>query len=97
MVDPKIWTGTAVYVDSASGDDSNNGLGAYDGDFSAPKRTIYGAFATGNATGCAYSALVKAGQYEECIYPQRQERTDPTSRDRWLGVVQFDIGRVPFQ
>ena len=73
MVDPKIWTGTAVYVDSASGDDSNNGLGAYDGDFSAPKRTIYGAFATGNATGCAYSALVKAGQYEECIYPQRQE------------------------
>jgi hypothetical protein len=73
LVDPKIWTGTAVYVDSAPGDDSNNCLGGYDGDFSAPKRTIYGAFAVGNATGCTYSALVKAEQYEECIYPQRQE------------------------
>ena len=64
-----IWTGTAVNVDSASGDDSNNGLGAYDGDFSAPKRTIYGAFATGNVTGGAYSALVRWGNMRKVRLP----------------------------
>ena len=62
LVDPNIWTGTAVHVDSATGDDSNSGLGTYDGDFTAAKRTIYSAFATGNATGGAYRVIVKAGQ-----------------------------------
>ena len=87
MVDPKIWTGTAVYVDSASGDDSNNGLGAYDGDFSAPKRTIYGAFATGGA----YSALVKAGQYEKSAFTRnrKNELIQPVAIAGWVGAVRY--------
>jgi hypothetical protein len=91
LVDPKIWTGTAVYVDSASGDDSNNGLGAYDGDFSAPKRTIYGAFATGNATGSTYSALAKAGQYEESAFTRncKNELIQPVAIAGWVGAVRY--------
>ena len=89
LVDPQIWTGTAVHVDSATGDDSNNGLGAYDGDFCAPKRTIYGAFATGNATGGAYRVLVKAGQYEESAFTRngKNEPNQPVAIVGWGGAV----------
>ena len=76
LVDPQIWTGTAVHVGSATGYDSNNGLGTYDGDFSVPKRTIHGAFATGNATGGAYCVLVKAGQYKESAFT-RNGKNEP--------------------
>ena len=91
MVDPKIWTGTAVHVDSATGDDSNNGLGAYDGDFSAPKRAIYGAFATGNATGGAYRELVRAGQYEESAFTRngKNELIQPVAIAGWCGAVRY--------
>jgi hypothetical protein len=91
LVDPKIWTGTAVHVDSATGDDSNNGLGAYDGNFSAPKRTIYGAFAAGNATGCTYSALVKAEQYEESAFTRncKNELIQPVVIAGWVGAVRY--------
>ncbi|MEL6960167.1 MAG: hypothetical protein AAGL89_14570, partial [Pseudomonadota bacterium] len=63
LVNPAIWTGPAFHVDPAA-DDSNSGLGAMDGDFSDAKRTIYGAFVAGNATGAPYRIIVKAGQYE---------------------------------
>lgn len=94
LVDPQIWTGTAVHVDSATGDDSNNGLGAYDGDFSAPKRTIYGAFATGNATGGAYRVLVKAGQYEESAFTRngKNEPNQPVAIVGWGGAVRYRAG-----
>ena len=94
LVDPQIWTGTTVHVDSATGDDSNNGLGAYDGDFSAPKRTIYGAFATGNATGGAYRVLVKAGQYEESAFTRngKNEPNQPVAIVGWGGAVRYRAG-----
>jgi len=97
LVDPQIWTGTAVHVGSATGYDSNNGLGTYDGDFSVPKRTIHGAFATGNATGGAYCVLVKAGQYKESAFTRngKNEPNQPVAIVGWGGA--FDIGRVPFQ
>jgi len=93
LVDPQIWTGTAVHVDSATGDDSNNGLGAYDSDFSAPKRTNYGAFATGNATGGAYRVLFKAGQYEESAFTRngKNEPNQPVAIVGW-GAVRYRTG-----
>ena len=94
LVDPQIWTGTAVHVDSATGDDSNNGLGAYDSDFSAPKRTNYGAFATGNATGGAYRVLFKAGQYEESAFTRngKNEPNQPVAIVGWGGAVRYRAG-----
>jgi hypothetical protein len=85
-----IWTGTAVYVDSASGDDSNNGLGAYDGDFSAPKRTIYGAFATGNATGCEYSGWLRRGNMRSAFTRNgKNELIQPVAIAGWVGAVRY--------
>ena len=94
LVDPNIWTGTAVHVDSATGDDSNSGLGTYDGDFTAAKRTIYSAFATGNATGGAYRVIVKAGQYEESAFTRngKNEPNQPVAIIGWGGAVHYRTG-----
>ena len=94
LVDPQISTGTAVHVCSATGEDSNNGLGTYDGDFSAPKRTIHGAFATGNATGGAYGVLVKAEQYKERAFTRngKNEPNQPVAIVGWGGAVRYWTG-----
>jgi hypothetical protein len=76
LVDPAIWSGPALHVDVA-GDDTNSGLGAQDGDFSDAKRTIYGAFVAGNATGVAYRVIVNAGEYEGSAFT-RNGNDEPT-------------------
>lgn len=94
LVDPDIWTGAAIHVDSATGDDSNSGLGAYDGDFTNPKRTIYGAFLAGNATGAAYRVIVKSGEYEESAFTRngKDEPTQALAILGWGGPVRYRTG-----
>jgi len=94
LVDPAIWTGPAFHVDSATGDDGNSGLGSADGDFSAAKRTIYGAFVAGNATGAPYRVLVAAGEYEESSFTRNgnDEPSQPVAVIGWGGRARYRTG-----
>ena len=96
LVDPTIWSGPAFHVDRA-GDDSNNGLGAQDGDFSAAKRTIHAAFEAGNATGAPYRVLVKADTYEGSAFTRngQTEPDQPVAVIAWGGRVRYRTG--PFE
>lgn len=64
-VNPAVWTGPAYHVDGVFGVDANTGLGVYDGDFSAAKKSIFSAITAGNATGAPYRVIVKAGTYTQ--------------------------------
>lgn len=94
LVDPNIWTGVAIHVDGVGGDDSNSGLGVGDGDFGAPKRTIYSAFLAGNATGAPYRVIVKAGEYEESAFTRngKDEPDQPVAILGWGGPVRYRTG-----
>jgi hypothetical protein len=94
LVNPAIWTGPAYHVDSATGNDANSGLGAFEGDFSTATRTIHRAFALGNATGAPYRVLVKAGQYEESAFTQNgsQEPNQHVAILGWGGAVRYRTG-----
>ena len=83
LVNPAIWSGPALLVDRA-GDDSNDGFGAEDGDFSAAKRTIHAAFEAGNATGAPYRVLVNADTYEGSAFT-RNGQTEPDQPVAVLG------------
>ena len=62
----------------------------------APKRTIYSAFATGNATGGAYRVIVKAGQYEESAFTRngKNELIQPVAIAGWGGAVRLSDGSL---
>ncbi|PCI45033.1 MAG: hypothetical protein COB49_10480 [Alphaproteobacteria bacterium] len=94
LVDAGIWTGAAVHVDGATGDDGNSGLGAQDGDFAAAKRSIYAAFVAGNATGAPYRVIVKAGTYEESAFTRNgnDEPSQPVAIIGWGGPVRYRTG-----
>jgi hypothetical protein len=94
LVDPLIWTGPAYHVDLVSGDDGNTGLGASDGDFSDPLRTIKGAFILGNATGAPYRVLVQTGTCEESAFTQNGnvEPSQPVAIIGWGGPVVYRTG-----
>ena len=93
LVDAGIWSGPAFHVDSA-GNDANSGLGAQDGDFSDAKRTIYGAFRAGNATGAPYRVLVNAGQYEGSAFTRngKDEPSQPVAIIAHGGRVSYRTG-----
>ena len=91
LIDPAVWTGPAFHVD-LSGDDSNSGLGGFEGDFSDAKRTIYGAFLAGNATGAPYRVIVRAGQYEGSAFT-RNGNDEP---DQAVAVIAHG-GRVTYR
>lgn len=94
LVDPAIWTGPVFHVDSATGDDDNSGVGAFEGDFALAKRTIYSAFEEGNATGGAYRVLVKSGLYEESAFTRNgnSEPTQPLAILGYGGPVRYRTG-----
>ncbi len=94
LVDSGIWSGAAVHVDSATGNDVNTGLGAQDGDFSDAKRSIHAAFVAGNAMGAPYRVIVKAGQYEESAFTRNgnDEPSQPVAILGWGGTVQYRTG-----
>lgn len=94
LVDPGIWTGAAIHVDSATGDDGNSGFGATDGDFSAAKRTIHAAFTAGNATAAPFRVIVKAGEYEESAFTRNgnDEPAQPVAVLGWGGPVRYRTG-----
>jgi hypothetical protein len=94
LVDPAIWTGVAIHVDRASGDDSNSGLGAFDGDFASAKRTIYAGFLAGNATGAPYRVIVNSGEYEESAFTRNgnDEPDQAVAILGWNGPVRFRTG-----
>ena len=77
--------GPAIHVDSASGDDSNSGLGA-DGDFSQAKRSIHAAFVAGNANRRTLSGADHARRIRrKRLFPQRKRRTLAAGCHPWLG------------
>ncbi|MEP5968919.1 MAG: hypothetical protein ABJ235_07870, partial [Sulfitobacter pontiacus] len=94
LVDPAIWSGLALHVDGAAGDDGNSGLGVEDGDFANAKRTIHAAFAAGNATGAAYRVLVKAGNYAEAAFTRNgnEEPSQPVAVIGWGGALRYRAG-----
>lgn len=94
LVDPGIWSGAAIHVDGATGDDGNTGLGAQDGDFSTAKRTIWAAFVAGNASAAPYRVIVKPGQYEESAFTRNgnDEPSQPVAIIGWGGMVQYRTG-----
>ena len=94
LVDPAIWTGAALHVDGAAGDDGNSGLGSQDGDFANAKRTIHAAFTAGNATGAAYRVLVKAGDYAEAAFTRNgnDEPNQPVAVIGWGGPLRYRAG-----
>lgn len=94
LVDPNIWTGPAIHVDPVAGDDSNSGIGAFDGDFQSAKRTIHAAFVEGNATGSAYRVIAKAGQYAESAFTRNgnEEPTAPVAIIGWGGQLHYRTG-----
>jgi hypothetical protein len=94
LVDPLIWSGAAIHVDRATGDDANTGLGGQDGDFSDAKRSIYAAFVTGNALGAPYRVLVRAGEYEESAFTRNgnDEPDQPVAVIGWDGPVRYRTG-----
>ncbi|MEL6885379.1 MAG: hypothetical protein AAFP87_12785 [Pseudomonadota bacterium] len=93
LVDPRVWSGPAYHVDVA-GNDNNTGLGSVDGDFSQAKRTIYGAFREGNASGAPYRVIVNAGQYEGSAFTRNgnDEPTQPVAVVAWGGRVSYRTG-----
>lgn len=91
LIDPAVWSGPAFHV-SPTGSDTNTGLGSVDGDFGDAKRTIYGAFLAGNATGAPYRVLVQAGQYEGSAFT-RNGNDEPTQA---VAVVAHG-GRVSYR
>ncbi len=97
LVDAGIWSGAAIHVDSATGDDSNSGLGTQDGDFINAKRTIHAAFVAGNATAAPYRVLIKPGTYEESAFTRNgnEEPDQPVAVIGWQGPVRYRTG--PFQ
>lgn len=97
LVDPAIWSGPAFHVDGQSGHDSNSGLGASDGDFSAAKRSIHAAFTAGNATNAAYRVLVKPGEFEGSAFTKNGqiEPSQPVAILGWGGDVTYRTG--PFE
>ncbi len=94
LVDQAIWTGAAIHVDSAAGDDANSGLGSVDGDFSSAKRTIHAAFVAGNATGAPYRVLVTPGTYEESAFTRNgnDEPDQAVAVIGWQGAVRYRTG-----
>ena len=94
LVDAGIWTGAAIHVDRATGDDGNTGLGASDGDFSNAKRSIHAAFVAGNATAAPYRVIVKAGEYEESAFTRNgnDEPNQPVAIVGWDGPVRYRTG-----
>ncbi|WP_264213212.1 hypothetical protein [Leisingera thetidis] len=94
LVDPAVWSGPAIHVDIATGDDGNSGLGAQDGDFSAAVKTIHAAFTAGNATGGAYRVLVKSGFYKENHFTNNGavEPDQPVALVAWGGRVLYRTG-----
>lgn len=97
LVDPAIWTGPAFHVDGTDGDDANSGAGTSDGDFSAAKRSIHGAFSAGNATGGAYRVLIKPGEFEGSAFTKngQVEPAFPVAVIGWGGPVKYRTG--PFE
>jgi hypothetical protein len=97
LVDPAIWNGPAMHVDGANGNDSNSGLGAADGDFSAAKKSIHAAFAAGNATGGAYRVIVQPGEFEGAAFTKngQVEPAFPVAVLGWGGPVHYRTG--PFE
>ena len=94
LVDPGIWSGVAIHVDGAGGDDRNLGLAGTDGDFSNAKRTIHAAFTAGNAMNAPYRVIVKAGTYEESAFT-RNGNVEPEQAVAiigWDGPVRYRTG-----
>lgn len=97
LVDPAIWSGQAYHVDGVSGDDSNSGLGAIDGDFSAAKKSIHAAFAAGNAAGAPYRVLINPGEFVGSAFTKngQVEPSQPVAILGWGGAVHYRTG--PFE
>ncbi|MEO1555934.1 MAG: hypothetical protein AAFS01_05850 [Pseudomonadota bacterium] len=96
LVNPAIWSGPAFHVDR-TGDDSNDGLGSQEGDFSNAKRTIHAAFDAGNATGAPYRVIVNADTFEGSAFT-RNGQTEPDQHVAvlaWGGRVRYRTG--PFE
>lgn len=94
LVKPGIWTGAAIHVDRATGDDANTGLGAQDGDFTNAKRSIHAGFVAGNATAAPYRVIVKAGEYEESAFTRNgnDEPDQAVAVIGWDGPVRYRTG-----
>lgn len=94
LVDPAIWTGTAIHVDAVAGNDTNNGLGVPDGTFTQAKKTIHAAFAAGNATGAPYRVIVKSGQFSGSAFTNNGavEPNRACAIIGWDGPVRYRAG-----
>jgi hypothetical protein len=94
VVTPAIWTGAAIHVDGVAGMDTNSGLGAADGDFTAAKRTIHAAFTAGNATGAPYRVIIKPGTFENTSFTNNGlvEPSQPLAIIGWNGRVDYRAG-----
>jgi hypothetical protein len=94
LVSPAIWTGAAIHVDGVAGVDTNTGLGATDGDFTAAKRTIHAAFSAGNATGAPYRVIIKPGTFENTSFTNNGavEPNQPVAIIGWNGRVDYRAG-----
>ena len=94
LVDPGIWTGTAIHVDAVAGNDTNSGLGVPDGIFTQAKRSIHAAFAAGNATGAPYRVIVKSGQFSGFAFTNNGtvEPNRPCAVIGWDGPVRYRAG-----
>jgi len=61
LVNAAIWTGPVYHVDVLNGNNSNSGLGSFEGDFSLAVRDINAAITLGNATSAPYRVLIRGG------------------------------------
>jgi hypothetical protein len=94
LVNPAIWTGTAIHVDAVAGNDANSGLGVPDGTFALAKKSIHAAFSAGNATGAPYRVIVKAGQFAGSAFTSNGavEPNQPCAIIGWDGPVRYRAG-----
>ncbi|SDE46742.1 hypothetical protein SAMN04488105_10417 [Salipiger thiooxidans] len=78
LVAMAIWSGNVFYVDPEEGDDSNDGVGDYWGDYSSAKRNLHAAITAGNATGSAYIIKVKGGESPGETWATNNGAVEPT-------------------
>lgn len=94
LVNPAIWTGTAIHVDGVAGNDANSGLGVPDGTFTQAKRTIHSALTAGNATGAPFRVIVKSGQFAGSAFTNNGavEPNRACAIIGWDGPVRYRAG-----
>lgn len=86
-VNPAIWTGPLYYVDIATGNNSNTGLGSY----ANAVKGISQAITLGNAGGVPFRVLVKAGRYSREWSIKGNATTIQPTQDC---AIMADAGRV---